>query len=181
VSGQLHAPAALPQGKSPWYPLNRRLGGPQSRSGCPHRESNPRTPIVQPVAQRYTDWAITALFMFKVNYINVKLSCYIFKYFFFTFYNISVLVIPSCENYLRLTITPRWHVGDVEVKLHPFLTSPLDGGECSILCTNCFIPEERDPITNWIVGWVVPRAELDVMVKRDTPPLPETGSRSSGQ
>jgi hypothetical protein len=26
------------------------------------RESNPRTQIVQPVAQRYTDWAITALF-----------------------------------------------------------------------------------------------------------------------
>jgi hypothetical protein len=25
------------------------------------RESNPRTPIVQPIAQRYTDWAITAL------------------------------------------------------------------------------------------------------------------------
>jgi hypothetical protein len=33
VSGQLHAPAALPPGKSPWYPLDRRLGGPQSRSG----------------------------------------------------------------------------------------------------------------------------------------------------
>jgi hypothetical protein len=27
----------------------------------PRRESKPRTPIVQPVAQRYTDWAITAL------------------------------------------------------------------------------------------------------------------------
>jgi hypothetical protein len=27
----------------------------------PRRESNPRTPIVQPVDQRYTDWAITAL------------------------------------------------------------------------------------------------------------------------
>jgi hypothetical protein len=27
----------------------------------PRRESNPRTPTVQPVAQRYTDWAITAL------------------------------------------------------------------------------------------------------------------------
>jgi hypothetical protein len=26
----------------------------------PRREANPRTPIVQPVAQRYTDWAITA-------------------------------------------------------------------------------------------------------------------------
>jgi hypothetical protein len=24
----------------------------------PRRESNPRTPIVQPVAQRYTDWPI---------------------------------------------------------------------------------------------------------------------------
>jgi hypothetical protein len=23
-----------PQGKSPWYPLDRRLGGPQSQSGC---------------------------------------------------------------------------------------------------------------------------------------------------
>jgi hypothetical protein len=33
MSGQLHVPAALPQGKSPWYTLDRRLGGPQSRSG----------------------------------------------------------------------------------------------------------------------------------------------------
>jgi hypothetical protein len=57
-----------PQGKSPWYALDRRLGGPQSRSGrgglqkipsC-RQESNPRTPIVQPVVQRCTDWTITA-------------------------------------------------------------------------------------------------------------------------
>jgi hypothetical protein len=68
LSGQLHVPAALPQGKSPWYPLDRRLGGPQSLDAVvkrkipsPRRESNPRTPIVQAVAQRYTDWAITAL------------------------------------------------------------------------------------------------------------------------
>jgi len=33
VSGQLHTPAALPPRKSPWYPLDRRLGGPQIRSG----------------------------------------------------------------------------------------------------------------------------------------------------
>jgi hypothetical protein len=66
VSGQIHAPAALPPGKSPWYSLDRRLGGPQSRSGHggdeknsqARRESNPRTPIAQLVAQRYTDWAI---------------------------------------------------------------------------------------------------------------------------
>jgi hypothetical protein len=57
------------KGKSPSYPLDRRLGGPQSHSGrggeekisspLP-RESNPRTPIDQTVAQRYTDWVITA-------------------------------------------------------------------------------------------------------------------------
>jgi hypothetical protein len=34
VSGQRHAPVALyPLGKDPRYPLDRRLGGPQSRSG----------------------------------------------------------------------------------------------------------------------------------------------------
>jgi hypothetical protein len=34
VSGQHHAPAALyPRGKDPRYPLDRMLGGPQSRSG----------------------------------------------------------------------------------------------------------------------------------------------------
>jgi hypothetical protein len=32
-TSQLHVPAALPPGKSSWYPLYRRLGGPQSRSG----------------------------------------------------------------------------------------------------------------------------------------------------
>jgi hypothetical protein len=31
------------------------------RIPSPRRESNPRTPIVQPVGQRYTDWAITVL------------------------------------------------------------------------------------------------------------------------
>jgi hypothetical protein len=33
VSGQIHAPAALPPGKEPQYSLDRRLGGPQTRSG----------------------------------------------------------------------------------------------------------------------------------------------------
>jgi hypothetical protein len=63
VSGQLHAPAALPPREG--APGTRWIGGwvgpravldavvkiiPSSR-----RESNPRTPIIQPVAQRYTD------------------------------------------------------------------------------------------------------------------------------
>jgi hypothetical protein len=48
------------QGNSPWYPLDRRLGGPQSRSGRGGEEksSQPllglKPPIVQPVAQRST-------------------------------------------------------------------------------------------------------------------------------
>jgi hypothetical protein len=60
VSGQLHAPATLPQGKSPQYPLDRRLGTSQSLSGrgCKEKNSQPlpgfEFPIFQPVAQRYT-------------------------------------------------------------------------------------------------------------------------------
>jgi hypothetical protein len=44
VSGQLHVPAALPPGKSPWYPLDRKLGGPQSRSGRGGEEKNSQPP-----------------------------------------------------------------------------------------------------------------------------------------
>jgi hypothetical protein len=61
VSGQLHVPATLPpKWKSPWYPLDRGLAGPQSRSGCGGEEKNSQPlpglepPIIQPVAQRYT-------------------------------------------------------------------------------------------------------------------------------
>jgi hypothetical protein len=49
-----------PQGKSPWYPLDRRLGGLQSRSGHGVEEKNSQSPpgiellIIQSVAQRYT-------------------------------------------------------------------------------------------------------------------------------
>jgi hypothetical protein len=37
----------------------------------PRRESNPRTPIVQPVAQRYTNWAITALSLYIYTHIRI--------------------------------------------------------------------------------------------------------------
>jgi hypothetical protein len=38
VNGQLHTPATLVPGKDPRYPLNRRLGGSQCRSGRCKRE-----------------------------------------------------------------------------------------------------------------------------------------------
>jgi hypothetical protein len=42
VNGQRHAPAALyPRGKKPRYPLDRRLGGPQSRSGRRGQKKSP--------------------------------------------------------------------------------------------------------------------------------------------
>ena len=62
VGSQRHAPAALPPEKTQ-YPLYKRLGRPQGRSGRVRKISHtprldPRT--VQPVACRYTDCAIPA-------------------------------------------------------------------------------------------------------------------------
>jgi hypothetical protein len=48
---------ALCPGKGPPYPLNRRLGGPQSRSGHRGYRKNPLPvpgPVVQSVARHYT-------------------------------------------------------------------------------------------------------------------------------
>jgi hypothetical protein len=43
----------------------------------PHRESEPRTLIVHPVAQRYTDWAITDLLLVNITTkIFDMLSCF---------------------------------------------------------------------------------------------------------
>jgi hypothetical protein len=48
------------QGKSSLHPLDRRLGGPQTRSGRGGERKHSQTlpglehPIIQPVAQRYT-------------------------------------------------------------------------------------------------------------------------------
>jgi hypothetical protein len=49
VSGQLHTPPALPPGKSPWYPLGRRLSGltgldsvVRRKIPSPCRDSKPR-------------------------------------------------------------------------------------------------------------------------------------------
>jgi hypothetical protein len=62
VGEKRHAPAALTPGKTQ-YPLYRKLGGTQGQAGQVRKislptEFDPRT--VQPVASRYTDWAIAA-------------------------------------------------------------------------------------------------------------------------
>jgi hypothetical protein len=62
LGGQRHTSDALPPGKTR-YPVFRKLGGFQKRSGqvrkiSPPPEYDPRT--VQPVANRYTDYAVPA-------------------------------------------------------------------------------------------------------------------------
>jgi hypothetical protein len=56
TSAELQIPVALPRGKNLRYPLHRRLGGLQRRSGCCGAETI-LFPLlgVQPVALRYTD------------------------------------------------------------------------------------------------------------------------------
>jgi hypothetical protein len=76
VSGQLHASTALLPGKR--SPRTHWIGGWVGRRAVldavvkrkipiPWWESNPRTPIVQPVAQRYTDRTIMALGHVKLD------------------------------------------------------------------------------------------------------------------
>jgi hypothetical protein len=57
MCGQRHAPAALPLGKTR-YPLNRRLGGPQGRSG---RVRNLSLPPPPPGIDPRTAWKIIGL------------------------------------------------------------------------------------------------------------------------
>jgi hypothetical protein len=73
VGGQSHAPTVLPPGKTR-YPLHRRGGGPQGRSGQVRKISplpgyDPRT--VQPVAGRFTDYAMPAPYSEPLVTLNV--------------------------------------------------------------------------------------------------------------
>jgi hypothetical protein len=60
------------EGKSPWHPLDRRLGGTQIRFGCGGEEKNSQPlpglepPIIQPVAERYTTELSRLLDVYKL-------------------------------------------------------------------------------------------------------------------
>jgi hypothetical protein len=56
--------------------------------------------------------------------------------------------------------------GRVEVKLYAFLTLALDGAEWSASYPCCFTLGDS-PGTQWIGGWVDPRASLDMVAKKN--------------
>jgi hypothetical protein len=75
VGGQRQVPANLPPGNTR-YPLYRRLGGPQGRSGRVRKISPPPgfdPRIVQAVASRYTDYTISAHLSLRVAALNLVL------------------------------------------------------------------------------------------------------------
>jgi hypothetical protein len=57
----------------------------------------------------------------------------------------------------------------MEVELHAFFTSALDGGEWSASRPGRFTPTERAPGTHLLGGWEGPRAVLDAVMKRKIP------------
>jgi hypothetical protein len=62
--------------------------------------------------------------------------------------------------------------GGVHVQIHVFLTSALVGGEWSASRPGLSTPGERASATNWIGGWVDPRAGLDDVENRKFMTLP---------
>jgi hypothetical protein len=86
VSGQLHALAALPWRKSPWYPLNRRLGGLQNQSRCSgeekkilhSRESNTGHPAGSPSIYRLPNkLKYTVKTIFQITFYLLQIHSYL--------------------------------------------------------------------------------------------------------
>jgi hypothetical protein len=62
--------------------------------------------------------------------------------------------------------------GGMEVYLHHFLTSALDGGEWSASRPGRFTPGTQPLYTHYIGGWVGPIAGLNAVEKGKILPLP---------
>jgi hypothetical protein len=77
VSGQLHALAALPSGgKCPRYPLDSRLGGPQSRSGrCGEEKILDPTGTRTPTPRSFSRYPVAILTTLSRSWVdNIKID-----------------------------------------------------------------------------------------------------------
>ena len=62
ANGSLHASAAVPPEKEPRYPLNRRLGGPHSRTGFGEKDKNVLSlPSIEPRTVPPIIWSLYQL------------------------------------------------------------------------------------------------------------------------
>jgi hypothetical protein len=86
-------------------------------------------------------------------------------------YGVTVVKIKMCPWCLTERLAMRTDRG-VEVQLHSFLTSALDGGEWLVSRPGRITPEKGIPGTHWIGGWVGPRAGLDFCVEEKNTALP---------
>jgi hypothetical protein len=78
VSGQRHAPAAFyPRGKDSRYPLDRRLGGLQSRSGHRQRKNPLPLPGIEP---RSADRPVRSQTLYWLSYPAPSLLCIIYHF-----------------------------------------------------------------------------------------------------
>jgi hypothetical protein len=72
------------QVKSPWYQLDRRLGGPQSRCECGEEKNSQPLPglkllIIQPIAQCYTTelyqlLKVSSIYLIKYKMVQIKVG-----------------------------------------------------------------------------------------------------------
>jgi hypothetical protein len=139
VSGQLHATAALPPGKEP--PGTHWIGGwvdpiavldavVKRKIPNPRRESKPRTSIVQSVAQRYTDWAVTTLLIkFQQNWSKQEIKHYELR-------STNLLLLFETRKICRCS------------GRNLFLYIPVSGGQM-----NFYLPVRKDNLLMAGKGW----------------------------
>ena len=95
-NGQIYAPAALPPCIELRCPLNRRLVGPQSKSGRFLLEFEP--PTVQSVARRYVDYAIPTT-LFRLSYTDYAIPTTLYRLRYTDYATPTTLYILCCTDY----------------------------------------------------------------------------------
>jgi hypothetical protein len=145
VSGQLHAPAALPPGKEPRYPPDRSLGGSLSRSGRggekknyhPRRDSNsrPYTCIISVIITVTRSWTVFSFLPVPASVVISRSSFLIPDGFYFiinlmstSFCRYISFCSPKCWS---VQIRATW-VGDIHQRIA--VRNPCSGLSISVAC-----------------------------------------------
>jgi hypothetical protein len=163
------------RGKSPRYPLDRRLRGPQSPPKRCEEEKNLALPGIEP--------GPSSPLLYQLSYPDFPLAWRDWGKPQETSVRIVIMPTEIRTEYFPNTIPVPYHYtnpfgmkmyGGVAVHLHPFLTSarwaPLLG---------CFTSKRVVLGTYWILGRVSPRTNQGVVVTREI--FVSGGNRTSGK